>query len=418
MSNDELKAREKVRSRVLLVVVLTVFLDLVGFGITIPLMPFYVTDMVPSSWVGPVTGLLIGSYSLAQALATPRLGGLSDRYGRRVVILLSLVGNAASMVLFAVATQKNMLSLLFVSRILAGATAGNLSACQAAITDVTDRSERAAAMGRLGAGIGLGMIVGPFIGSQTAKIALWAPPIAAALMALLDLVLAAVLMPETRPVREKEVSREVIDAQQRSAKLSVLLRDRRILLVLVLYFLTFMSMTCLNVGFPLLSKERFGWTATEVGYMFAVFGVAGLIIQGFLMKPLGRRFKETSMVMTVAVLLAIGMLCAAFSHRPWMLVLGNVLIGIAVSVNNPSISALASKCAPPEHVGLVLGYAQAAGSWARAIWPPVWGFLYGNLAPVSPFVGAALAALAMSVIAGLLRKEGSTPVSLREGAAG
>lgn len=416
MSTDEVAAREKVRGRVLLVVVLTVFLDLVGFGITIPLMPFYVAKMTTAEWIGSVTGLLIGSYSLAQALAAPWMGRLSDRYGRRIVILLSLLGNVASMVIFAFAAERNALWLLFVSRLLAGATAGNLGACQAAIADVTDRSERAAAMGRLGAGIGLGMVVGPFIGGVTEKIASWAPPVAAAVMAFLDLLLAAALMPETRKLSLSKGSEPADAGPKRPPSLAFLLHDRRIVFVLLLYFLTFTSMTCLNVSFPLLSKDRFGWKGEQVGYMFATFGVFSVLIQGFLMKPLARRFKESSMVLVVALLLAAGMLVAGFSTAPWMLVLGNVLIGIAISVNNPSISAIASKCASAEQQGVVLGYAQSAGSWARTIWPPIWGFLYGHLAQVSPFFGAALAALLMAVVAGLLRKEAPSPLSLRTGA--
>jgi MFS family permease len=179
-------------TRVLIVVILTVFLDLVGYGIMIPLMPGYVTSMNASA---TAVGFLLGFYSLAQFIATPRLGALSDRYGRRKVILLSLFGNALSMALFAVATVKHALYLLFVSRLLAGATAGNLAACQAAIADVTDKNERAAAMGRVGAGIGLGLMLGPPIGGELKRFGVWAPPAGAAALAGLGVLLSLVLMP-------------------------------------------------------------------------------------------------------------------------------------------------------------------------------------------------------------------------------
>jgi DHA1 family tetracycline resistance protein-like MFS transporter len=402
MSTPDASARAQVRDRVLLVVVLTVFLDLVGFGITIPQLPLYVKSMADPKFAGLLTGVLIGSYSLAQALATPWLGRLSDRYGRRSVILISLFGNALSMVLFAVAVQQNMLPLLFVSRILGGVTAGNLGACQAAIADVTDKSERSAAMGRLGAGIGLGLIVGPFIGGQTGKIAPWAPPIAAAVMVLLDLGLAAVLMPETRQFRQDQPSGDG-KTSGKSVRFTELISDRRMAAVFGLFFLTFTAMTCLNVAFPLLSAERFGWTGVEVGYMFGAFGVSGVLIQGFLMKRLAARFNDVSMVITAAVLIAAGMAFSAAATHPWMLVVGNVLIGIGVSVNNPVLSAIASKVAPPQYQGAALGYAQSAGSWARTIWPPAWGFLYGHVAPIAPFIGAAIAALLMVVVAATLR---------------
>jgi len=407
MTTAETDARETVRKRVLLVVVLTVFLDLVGFGITIPLLPLYVKSMTGGTG-GFITGALIGSYSLMQALATPWLGKLSDRYGRRVVILLSLLGNAASMVLFALAVYWNVLPLLFVSRCLAGATAGNLSACQAAIADVTDRKDRSAAMGRLGAGIGLGMIVGPVIGATTGELATWAPPIAAAVMATLDLALAAILMPETR-----QLGGNGLPAQRPKARSLVdVCIDRRILAVLALYFLTFTSMTVLNVGFPLISAERFHWGQREVGGMFALFGISGVVIQGFLMKRLSRAFTELSLIKTAAACIGAGMLLAALSTKPWMLVVGNFIIGIGVAINNPSISTLASKYASSEEQGTVLGYAQSFGSWARTIWPPVWGFLYEHLAPPAPFIGAAIAASLLFGVGVILRTL-KAPVSLQ-----
>ncbi len=145
-------------SRVIFIVFVTVFLDLVGFGIIIPFLPLYVKSM---GGTAETVGFLFGSFSLTQLIATPILGRVSDRLGRRRVILVSLAGNAASMILFAVASNIRFLPLLFVSRILAGATAGNISACQAAVADVTHGSNRAKGMGRIGAGIGLGMVLGP-----------------------------------------------------------------------------------------------------------------------------------------------------------------------------------------------------------------------------------------------------------------
>ncbi|HRI66286.1 MAG TPA: MFS transporter, partial [Polyangium sp.] len=297
---------------------------------------------------------------------------------------------------------QRMLWLLFVSRGLAGMTAGNLSACQAAIADVTDKSERSAAMGRLGAGIGLGLIMGPFIGGQTGKIADWAPPIAAAVMALLDLGLAAILMPETRQFRQDQPASDG-KSSSKSISFLELIRDRRMAAVLALFFLTFTAMTCLNVAFPLLSAERFHWSPVEVGYMFGAFGVSGVLIQGFLMKRLTARFSDVSMVMAAGVLIAAGMTFSLSSTRPWMLIVGNILIGVGVSVNNPVLSSIASKVAPPQYQGAALGYAQSAGSWARTIWPPTWGFMYSHVAAVAPFIGAATAAMLMVVVALTLR---------------
>src|SRR5580698_4009197 len=190
-------------SRVVTFVFLTVFLDLIGFGIVIPLFPLYVKSMGGSA---RTVGVLLGCFSFTQLVATPFLGRLSDRVGRRRVILLSLAGNAVSMVLFALATKVSLLPLLFVSRIVAGATAGNLSACQAAIADVTTGEERARGMGRLGAGIGLGLVLGPALGGQLSRFGMWAPPLGAAAMAVADLVAAFFFMPETHVARAPGVT--------------------------------------------------------------------------------------------------------------------------------------------------------------------------------------------------------------------
>src|ERR1700722_4811341 len=192
---DERDKRDPREARVSVIVFFTVFLDLVGFGIIIPFLPLYVKSM---GGTAETVGFLFASFSLTQLVATPILGRVSDRFGRRRVILLSPAGNAASMVLFAVASDRRLLPLLFVSRILAGATAGNIAACQAAVADVTHGSNRAKGVGRIGAGIGLGMVLGPVIGAWASKLGESFPPLAAAALAAVDLVAALFLMPETR----------------------------------------------------------------------------------------------------------------------------------------------------------------------------------------------------------------------------
>ena len=208
---------------------------MIGFGIVIPLLPFYVQSMGGSA---EVVGLILGSFSLTQMMATPVLGRLSDRYGRRPVILLSLAGNALSMVIFAIAAERALLPWLFVSRILAGATAGNLAACQAAVADVTDGPERAAGMGRLGAGIGLGLVIGPVLGAALSQLHPSAPPLAAAALAISDLIGAYVFMPETRAVTGASAP-----AEPDTRSLAQALADRRIVSVMAIYFLTFLCMT-------------------------------------------------------------------------------------------------------------------------------------------------------------------------------
>lgn len=406
--------------RVLLVVVFTVFLDLVGFGIVMPLLPLYIQRMQASE---VIIGLMFSSFSLAQFVATPLLGRLSDEYGRRRIILFSLAGNAISMIVFAIGVQKSLLWILFVSRLFAGATAGNLSACQAAIADVTDRKERAAAMGRLGAGIGLGLIVGPLLGAVLGKIP-WAPPAAAAAMAVVDVVLTFFLMPETLgarrslpPVKAREVASRGEGTSPAASiaetpppaparalpSIRAVLSEQRMVGVLMLFFLTFVCMTNLQASLALLAKERLRWGESEMGFVFALFGGCAFIVQGGLIGRLAKSIGEGYLVIIGALLNGGGMIAIGFAKSSPILVAGVVLLGLGVAITNPSLSSLASRLARDEQQGAVLGAAQSAGTLGRIIGPTWSTYLYGKIDSSAPFLSGAVVALLSALIGARLR---------------
>ncbi|MFY0566900.1 MFS transporter [Archangium lansingense] len=381
-------------------VFMTVFLDLVGFGIVIPLLPFYVQSMGGSELT---VGVLLGCFSFTQLLATPILGRISDRYGRRPVILLSLAANALAMGLFSLASYQQLLPLLFFSRILAGATSGNISACQASLADVTPSENRARAMGRLGAGIGLGLVLGPVIGGQLSERGAWLPPLAAGALALLGTLGVLLGMPETHPPSTRSTS-----AKQPS-RLSIFQhspRPRALKLMLLLYFLVFLAMTALQVAFALLAQERLHWDAKEVGYIFALVGGLGLIIQGGLIGPLSKAVGEVRLLILGTLLLSAGMLCVSFATHPLPLIGSVVLIGTGLGLTQPLLSSLASQTANPSLLGLTLGVAQSSGGLARSIGPPASGALYKFLGASAPFTTGALIALGAAALASLLIREG------------
>jgi DHA1 family tetracycline resistance protein-like MFS transporter len=387
--------------RVLIIVFCTVFLDLAGFGIIIPLLPLYVKSM---GGTAETVGILLSSFSLTQLVATPILGRLSDRAGRRRVILTSLAGNAASMMLFAAATHLRLLPLLFVSRILAGATAGNLAACQAAVADVTHGELRAKGMGLIGAGIGLGLVLGPVVGGWASRLGPSAPPLVAAALACVDLVAALFLMPETRVV-SAEPRPEVNGPPQPT--LGAVMTQPRILVILALYFLTFLYMTTLQVALPLLANARLAWTAEEVGHVFGLFGLIGLVVQGVLIGRLTRIFGEPNLVVFGAIASMAGLLTIAAAHRAPILVVGLTLLGFGLGVTNPILSTLASNFAGSSRQGVVLGFAQSAGGLARTLGPVGSGILYARVGPGSPFVGGASAALlALALALGIRIRSG------------
>jgi DHA1 family tetracycline resistance protein-like MFS transporter len=377
-------------SRVVTFVFLTVFLDLIGFGIVIPLFPFYVQSMGGSA--GTV-GVLLGCFSFTQLVATPLLGRLSDRVGRRPVILLSLAGNAASMVLFALATKVSLLPLLFASRILAGATAGNLSACQAAIADVTEGEERARGMGRLGAGIGLGLVLGPALGGFLSRFGMWAPPLGAAGMAVADLIAAFLWMPETHaPAAPQAATSTAGPRAARAASFVAVLGQRQIAIVLVLYFCTFLYMTTMQVALALLTKERLGWGQSEVGNVFALFGAVMLVVQGGLIGWIARTFGQVPVVAGGSLLSGAGLAIVSVSYHFAPLLSGLVLLALGLGVTQPMLSSIASEYAGREQRGAILGFAQSAGGLARTVGPLVSGALFEGIGAGAPFAGGAMAA--------------------------
>ncbi|HEX3771015.1 MAG TPA: MFS transporter [Polyangiaceae bacterium] len=390
-------------TRVVTLVFFTVFLDLIGFGIVIPLFPFYVKSMGGSA---RTVGFLLSCFSFTQLVATPFLGRLSDRVGRRRVILVSLAGNAVSMVLFALATKLSLLALFFASRILAGATAGNIAACQAAIADVTRGEVRARGMGRLGAGMGLGLVLGPALGAALSHFGMWAPPLGAAAMAVADLVAAFFLMPETRQHRDPAASGHVA-AVGPPTSFAKVMSQRPLILVLCLYFCTFLYMTTMQVALALLAKERLDWGESEVGNVFALFGIITLVIQGGLIGWIARTVGTIRVVACGALLAAAGLTTVAFAHHFAPLICGLVLLAMGLGVTQPLLSSIASDYAGGEQRGAVLGFAQSAGGMARTVGPTLSGFLYEGLGSGAPFLGGAGSALVAFALALALR--GSKP---------
>ncbi|MET0593815.1 MAG: MFS transporter [Polyangiaceae bacterium] len=393
------------RKRVVFFVFVTAFLDLIGFGIILPLLPFYVDKMGGSA---ETVGFIFMCFSLTQLAATPLLGRMSDRFGRRKVILLSLAGNAAAMIAFALATKILYLPLLFASRIFAGATSGNLAACQAAISDVTNEGNRAEAMGRLGAGINLGLILGPLLGSTLSEIGPWAPPLAAGALALVDLVCAFFLMPETRRAAEPEKATPSTAPAEEGAKPAIwtALASRSVLAVLFAHFLTFLCITNMQVALGLLAKRELDWGTREIGGLFSMFAALSFAIQAFLIGKLVRRYGEAPLVIAGSSLTAAGLLLIGQGHSAVGLYAGVAVFGAGFGMTLPPLSSLASRAATEGTRGFVLGMAQSSGGLARAIGPVVSGVLFRRIAPAAPFWGGAAAALLCAAVAASLRTPG------------
>ena len=364
----------------LFVILVTVFIDLVGFGIVIPVLPYYLED--PRFNASPVAlGLLFTSYSVMQLIFSPVLGRLSDRYGRRPVLLVSMTGTAVGFFVMGAATT---LWMLFAGRILDGITGGNISTAQAYVADVTTVEDRAKGMGMFGAAFGLGFIFGPALGGLLSRWDISAPFYFAGALALANAVLLYFVLPETvvpgHPARAARPGWGYFFLQ---------LRQRRLALVLSIYFLFVVAFSIMTTVFALYTMYRFGFDAQQNGYLFAYIGLLAVVVQGLLIGRLVRRFGEVPLVVAGALVLAVSLVILPSVGPPPRYaggVAGLLLLMTCFSLGNsfatPTLTSLASKTAGAAEQGGVMGVTQSAASLARAVGPLLGGVLiYSATAP-------------------------------------
>jgi MFS transporter, DHA1 family, tetracycline resistance protein len=346
-------------SRPLLVIFLTVFVNLVGFGIIIPLLPFYAETFGAS----PVAiGLLFAAYSIAQLIAAPVLGALSDRFGRRPVLVFSLIGTVISFALLAVAQS---LAMLFVARVIDGLSGGNITTARAYIADVTEPDERARAFGFLGAAFGMGFIVGPGLAGLFAQISYTAPIWAAAAVTLIATGMAWFWLPET-------VHRGSAVAVSPWRALPAVLKRPHLRPLLVADFAYWCSFAVCTTTFALFASRRFGFGVTQTGYVLAAFGVLGVIVQAALVGAVSRMLGVLRTLLVGLLFAAIGWALVAGSTSVTIFLLALIPAGIGVGLCNACIVTLVSHSGTKDEQGTVQGAAGALESLGRAI-GPVWG---------------------------------------------
>ncbi|HEY5596782.1 MAG TPA: MFS transporter [Candidatus Bipolaricaulota bacterium] len=377
------------------VLFLTVFIDLLGFGIIIPLLPFYAERFGAPAY--QVT-LLMAIYSLFQFLTAPLWGRLSDRLGRRPILLLSLLGLGASYVWFGLATS---LWMLFVVRALAGAMAGNIAAAQAYIADVTTPENRARGMGLIGAAFGLGFVIGPALGgilagSDPVQLNVQLPAFTAAGLSFLALALALGFLPESLTPQLRQQPRQRVG---RLAQLTQTLRQPQLAGLFWLFFLQTFAFAGMEATFALWSERRWSWGPQQNGYLFAYVGVLGAFIQGGGIGLLSKRFGERRLLRQGAVCLTIGFLVMLAVRDVPLLVVAVTWMAYGLSVMTPSLNSLVSQRAAPDQQGITLGMNQSAASLARILGPAWAGAGFSLLGIDWPFwSGAAVMLGALALI--------------------
>jgi len=360
----------------LIVIFTTVFIDLVGFGIVIPVLPFYAEGTAFNATPRTV-GLLFASYSIMQLIFSPILGGLSDKHGRRPVLLLSIIGTGIGFIILGLATTVWM---LFIGRILDGITGGNISTAQAYIADVTTEENRAKGMGLIGAAFGLGFILGPAIGGILSHWGIHVPFFFAAALCFANAMLLFFTLPET--VTADHPAKHSAAGGRSLNHIIASLKQPKLAFVLVIYFLFIVAFSIMTTSFSLYTMFRFGYDAQHTGYLFAYVGLIAVIIQGGLIGRLVKRFGEIPLVIFGALCFAISLFAVPFVG-PAAGGLGALLIGGGVfsmgnSLATPALTSLASKSVGAAQQGVILGVTQSTASLARAVGPSLTAILISS----------------------------------------
>ncbi len=374
--------------RALTLLFVFVFIDVLGFSLILPLLPYYAATFGATA---EVVGLLLGANALTQLLGAPVLGRLSDHYGRKPMLLLSLAGTVVGFLMLGLARS---LTMLFASRIVDGFLGGNISLAQAYISDVTEGKERTKGFGLIGASFGLGFIFGPALGGALAGGGNYAlPALVAAGLSFLNLLGVLVWLPESLPRGGRERrAREPRAAFSLRALWEALSRPcvGPLLQTQLFYSLAF---TIFETVFSLFALERLRLDARTTSFVLTYVGILVVLVQGVGIRLLVRRFTDKQMVFGGSALLALSLLAWAFSSSLEVLLVVLVPLALASGVLRVAINTALTRSVWPEEVGGTLGLSAALGSLTRVVAPTVGGFLLGRVgAPAPGVLGAVLMA--------------------------
>ena len=371
----------------LIILFLTVFIDLLGFGIVIPFLPLYAERMHVSA-VG--IGLLLAIYSLMQFLFAPVLGRISDHIGRRPIIMLGLLGSSVGYILYGLAGS---FAMLLLSRAVHGACAGTISTAQAYVADTTDDAGRAHGMGMIGAAFGLGFVLGPAIGGLLGRSSMRTPVFFAAALTFANLLFAAFRLPESHQP-DPNARLDLRALAQPLIKLPTELTRHRLGRLFSISFLATSAIAGFEATFAMMVPLVYGYGPSGVGGLLALAGLIQAITQGYLLGKIVKRTGELPLIRIGLIILAIGLapLASLSSHPLLFLLLAFVAIGYGLA--SPSIASLLSKHAAPGSHGGVLGANQSAQSLARILGPIAAGLVYGWLGPQPVYFVVGIIALA------------------------
>lgn len=374
---------------------ITVFIDMLGLGIVIPVIPFIVGRFTDSAFA---VGALSMSFAVFQFIAAPLFGAWSDRRGRRPLLLVSLCGSGAGYLVFAWAPS---LPWLFAARIVDGVTGGNISIAQAALADITPPADRSKRFGLLGASIGLGFILGPAIGGLVAsRWGLAAPAIAAAGLAFANTAFGAVVLPETLPAGRRNRTPRTFASINPVTAVRRGFSHPKIGRILTALFAFNTAFTGLQSNLAVFTRARFAWGPGENAALFSVLGVVAAIAQGVLVRRLANRHDDHRIAVAGLAVQAVAFAGTAWAPAPWLLFGLAGLTSLGVGVTTPTLQGMVSSRAAEHEQGAMIGTSQAVTALTRIAGPAWAGLSFDGLGPAAPYwSGAALLILAAWLVA-------------------
>ncbi|MEJ7848148.1 MAG: MFS transporter [Pyrinomonadaceae bacterium] len=369
------KPNEKFFTTPLIIIFVTVFIDLIGFGMVIPILPYY-ANTEPFFATPFEIGILVGVYSLMQFFFSPILGRLSDKYGRRPILFISILGSAAGYFVMGFAET---LVLVFVGRIIGGITGANISTAQAYIADITTRENRAKGMGLFGAAFGVGFILGPAIAGILSKYGVHVPFYFAGALSLVNAVALYFILPESL---KPGAADHLAERKGRIAEIFESLREKEFGVINLVFFLLVTAFSIMTYAFVLYTEFRFDYKPEENGYLFAYIGVIAIVTQGVLFDRLVRKFGESPLIAFGCFLMVVSLFAVPFigpvSGGVTALLIGTAVLSIGNSLASPALTSLASKGADDRDQGRTMGILQSGASLARVAGPLLGGVLLNN----------------------------------------
>ncbi|MGK9367727.1 MFS transporter [Melioribacter sp. Ez-97] len=366
----------------LVIVFFTIFIDLMGFGILIPLLPTFASKQLAVSDFG--IGIIVAIFSLMQFLFNPVLGKLSDRIGRKPLITTTLLMTATSYIIFSFADS---FLILLISRMLAGIGGSNIAVAQAYIADVTSKEDRAKGMALIGVAFGLGFVFGPLIGAFLSKFGYDVAGFGSAAFSFMAFLFAFFFLPESNLNKSKDsrISLKLIDVKY----ISKVLKIPRVGLLIILFFIIIFSIANLYGTFALLGYKHFNFTDQQNGFLYGIMGAVGVLVQGFFVKTAGGKINERKLVLWGTVLMMLGLGAIPYGYNFIGVSIVVVILSIGTGILQPTILSLVSKFSPDNEQGAILGINQSLASLARVLGPLWGGFSFDYLGYYAPFLTGA-----------------------------